>query len=113
MADILAPAPARAESIEGDRLHQILQDLVDHALTLFPGRVVTGTAVPEHDRDTPACHRLLLRVARGWEIEPADFAERMFELYGYAADTLTQEEFEAILLIIEPHYQGAGSHRES
>jgi len=113
LARLLAALPARADAIEEARLHQILQNLVEHALTLFPGRAVTGTAVPESDRDTEACHRLVLRIADGREIDPADFAERAFEVQRYAARSLSQEEHRAVVLIVEPHYIHAGGDRES
>jgi hypothetical protein len=93
----------RADPICEGRLHEILRALVDRAQTLFPGRTVTGTAVPMHDPETTAVHHLMLRVAGGEEIEATDFVEREFQLYHYAACHLSSEEFQAILLGIEPH----------
>lgn len=113
MADMLAPAPARADPVAEDRLHQILQGLVDHALTLFPGRAITGTAVPETDRESSACHRLTVRIADHPEMDPAEFAARAFEVYRYAARHLSREEHRAISLDVEPHFTAASEDRES
>lgn len=113
LARLLAHFPARADSLAEDRLEGILRDLIDHATTLFPGRVITGTAVPETDRETSACHLLTIRVAEGPEFDPADFAERAFEVQRYAARRLSREEHRAISLSIEPHFPETGGGRES
>lgn len=93
--------PPRADPIREPRLHEILQALVNQAQTLFPGRTVMGTAVPEHDPETTAVHHLVLRVEGGREIEVDDFVERTFELLRYAACHLSPEEFEAVLIEVE------------
>jgi hypothetical protein len=113
LARLLAHFPARVDSIAEDRLHQILQDLIDHATTLFPGRVITGAAVPETDRETSACHRLTVHIAVGPEFDPVEFAERAFEVQRYAARHLSREEHRAISLGIEPHFPETGGGRES
>ncbi len=93
----------RADSIGEARLHEILRALVDQAQVIFPGRTVTGTAVPMHDPETTAVHHLMLRVVGGREIEPADFAERAFQLHHYTACHLSPGELHAVLLSILPH----------
>lgn len=100
--------PERADPIADARLHEILRTLVEQARTIFSGRTVTGTAVPLHDPETTAVHHLMLRVAGGKEIDPTDFAARTFELHCYAADYLSQEELEAVLIGVEPHVMSVG-----
>jgi hypothetical protein len=104
IAHLMQYFPPPADPIHEGRLHEILQALVDQAQAIFPGRTVTGTAAPMHDRETTAVHHLLLRVAGGWEeFDATDFTERAFQLYHYAATDLSPEEFQAILLSVEPH----------
>jgi hypothetical protein len=91
----------RADSIGEARLHEILRALVDQAHVIFSGRTVTGTAVPEHDPETTAVHRLMLKVAGGEEIDPTDFVECTFELLRFAARYLSTEELQAVLVVVE------------
>jgi len=93
--------PPRADPIREARLHEILRTLVDQAQIIFSGRTVTGTTVPEHDPETTAVHRLMLRVADGEEIDPTDFVERTFELLRFAARYLSTEELQAVLVVVE------------
>ncbi|HEU4452857.1 MAG TPA: hypothetical protein VFR81_07345 [Longimicrobium sp.] len=101
IARLTALFPERADPIADARLHEILRALVEQAQVLFPGRTVTGTAAPLHDPETTAVHYLMLRVAGGREIEVTDFVERTFELLRHAADCLSPEEFEAVLISVE------------
>jgi hypothetical protein len=103
IARLRAYFPPRADPIGEGQLHEILRALVDQAQTLFPGRTVPGTAVPMHDPETTAVHHLMLRVVGGREIEPADFAERAFQLHHYTACHLSPGELHAVLLSILPH----------
>jgi hypothetical protein len=102
IAHLMKYFPPRADPISEVRLHEILQALVDQAQAVFPGRTVTGTAVPLHDPETTAVHHLMLRVAGGREIEPTDFAERAFQLHHYTACHLSPGELHAVLLSILP-----------
>ena len=104
LARVLPYFPERAAPLERERLHQILEDLVDYTQTVFPDRAVTGIAVPDNDRESSTAHRLELRVANAEEIDPPDFVERAFNVYGHASDHLTPEEFQAISLAVEPRY---------
>ena len=102
VARLLASLPPRAAEIPEARLQEIVEELADCAAGIFQGRTITASVFAESDPETVACHRIELRVGGAEEVDPLEFAERAFALHQQAATRLSTEEYQAILLHVEP-----------
>lgn len=100
---LLAFVPTRAAAVPEDRLNEIVGRLAEWVVALFPAEGAPVIMLAEEaESDTKACHRITVSVSLHDSFDVGAFAPLAFQLHRQLAEVLTQDELQAIRLIVEP-----------
>src|SRR5690606_13044821 len=100
---LLAFVPTRAAAVPEERLNEIVDQVTEWVVALFPAAGAPVIRVAEEvESDTKACHRITVSVMLDNSFDARTFARLAFQLHRQFAEVLSQDELQAIRLIVEP-----------
>lgn len=105
---LLAFVPTRAAALSPKRLDRLGQLVQGIAAEVFRGAGTRLSITREEAADSAACHRLVLEVDQGSDLDPMEFVRASAFVHARLAQSVSSDEFQAVRLFIEPNLGGQG-----